>query len=277
MLKYLFICFALFFSTNSKSQNFDLAEAEKSLVLLRLNCLQEENDSLKLILNQSFNEQLIKVLSSKNSLNYSFDSLKSIAILTASDGSFRIYNWEISFANNSKSYFGIVQSLNKKKQQVQLTTLLDKSTQLKKPENSILDAENWYGAHYYKLIETKHKKKSYYTLLGANWSNMLVRKKIIDVIRIGSDGKVKFGEALFQNNKITQKRVLFNYSSEISMSLRYDENKKMILFDHLVPRESNLKGQFEFYGPDLSIDGYLFVKGKWVLKEDIDARNQKNR
>lgn len=257
------------------AQNLDLKTTEDTLFLLRQSCLQEENDSVKLIWNKKFMTLLKQTLEQKAALEYSFDTLKSIAILTPEDNSFRIFNWEISFSDNSIAYFGVVQSFNRKKNLILVVELTDNSTGIKKPENTLLDANAWYGAHYYKLIETKKKKKKYYTLLGANWSNLLIRKKIIDVISLGADGKVKFGEALFQNNKVTQKRVLFYYASEVSMSLRYDEKKHLILFDHLVPREPQLKGQFEFYGPDMSIDGYYFSKGKWILKEDIDARNEK--
>ncbi len=275
-MKKLIVCiFGLFVSSLLSAQNNTFIVVEDSLFKLRNVILLEESDSLKLQLNTKFTAQFQRILSLPNSINYPFDTLKSIAILTPEDKSFRIFNWEISLSDNSISYFGIIQTINKNKNKSSVIVLNDKSSGLKKPELSILDANNWYGAHYYKLIETKRKKKYYYTLLGANWSHPLVRKKIIEVIRIGKDGKVKFGEAIFQMNNVAIKRVLFQYASEISMSLRFDENKKMILFDHLVPREPNLKGQFEFYGPDMSIDGFDFLKGKWVYKEDVDARNQK--
>lgn len=275
MKKSILYILAALFSHLVQAQSIDFRAEEDSLLKLRTTCLLEESDSIKIQLNKQFTAYLLQVLAKNNSMLFGFDSLKSLAILVPEDKSFRIINWEIGFSDNSIAYFGLVQHFSKKKNQMQLTELIDKSSNVKKPENVVLDAANWYGAHYYKLIETKKKKKKYYTLLGANWSNTLVRKKIIDVITIGNDGKVKFGDAIFQHKTGTFKRIILNYASEISVSLRYDESKKMILFDHLVPREPNLKGQFEFYGPDMSIDGYSFQKGKWLFKEDIDARNQK--
>ena len=274
MKKYFILSFLLIVQ-NLSAQSLALKTTEDSLFLFRERSLLEENDSIKLIWNKKFTALLQQTLAQTVSLTYSFDTLKSIAVLVPSDKSFRIFNWELSFSDNSIGYYGLIQSSSKKKNQVQVVELKDNSAQIKKPESATLDASNWYGAHYYKLIETQKKKKKYYTLLGANWSNVLIRKKIIDVVSIGPDGKIKFGDAIFQNNKQSFKRVLFHYAAEISMSLRYDENKQMILFDHLVPREPQLKGQYEFYGPDMSIDGYTFSKGKWNLKEDIDARNEK--
>ena len=270
-MKQLYITLLLFLSFQySQAQ---MSASEDSLKTIQSTILQQENDSLKKILNEKFIAVLMRALANASSINYPFDSLKTISILTPSDKSFRIYNWEISFSDASIAYFGLIQSMNKKKNAITLTLLSDQSPSIKKPENTALDAKNWYGAHYYKLIETKLKKKKYYTLLGANWSSILLRKKIIDVISIGNDGKPKFGEAIFKSDKIISKRIVFQYAEEVSMSLRYDTNKDMILFDHLSPRSPELKGQYEFYAPDLSVDGYQWKKGKWNYVNDVDARN----
>ena len=47
----------------------------------------------------------------------------------------------------------------------------------------------------------------------------------------------------------------------------------MIVFDHLSPRSDSQKGQFQYYGPDMSFDAFVFEKGKWTYKKDVDARN----
>jgi hypothetical protein len=59
------------------------------------------------------------------------------------------------------------------------------------------------------------------------------------------------------------------------MSLRYEEDRKRIVFDHLSPPDASLKGQTQYYGPDLSYDAYYWKKGRWQLRENIDARNRK--
>lgn len=259
------------------SQSGSLAAYEDSIIRLHQEVLETENDSTKLIVNSRFGALITRAANQENSINYSFDSLRSISILTASDKSFRIFNWEIGLSDGSINYYGIIQTLNRKTNQYTVTQLTDQSIKFKKAETLVLEPGNWYGAHYYKLIETKYKKKVVYTLLGANWSNALVRKKIIEPLQIGNDAKAKFGAAIFQTKTNGLKRIVFYYSSEVSMSLRYDDNRKQILYDHLVPRSPELKGQYEFYGPDMSIDGLHFKKGKWQLLEDVDARNEKRK
>ena len=48
---------------------------------------------------------------------------------------------------------------------------------------------------------------------------------------------------------------------------------KMIMFDHLSPSRPSYTGNYEYYGPDFSYDGFRFEKDAWVLTEQIDMRN----
>ena len=59
------------------------------------------------------------------------------------------------------------------------------------------------------------------------------------------------------------------------MSLRYEPGPGMIVFDHLAPSDPRpeSKGVYSLYGPDLSYDGLQFVKGSWILKEDLEMKN----
>ena len=40
--------------------------------------------------------------------------------------------------------------------------------------------------------------------------------------------------------------------------------------------EASFEGQYQFYGPDLSYDGFEFKNGKWLYIKDVDARNSKS-
>ena len=57
------------------------------------------------------------------------------------------------------------------------------------------------------------------------------------------------------------------------MGLKYDERFKMIVFDHLSPIRPELAGDYKFYGPDFSYDGYKFENGFWVYMPDLDVTN----
>jgi hypothetical protein len=56
------------------------------------------------------------------------------------------------------------------------------------------------------------------------------------------------------------------------MSLAWNSKMKMIIFDHLAPPNSSYTGNYAYYGPDFSYDGFRFEEGKWELVEKVDVR-----
>ena len=61
------------------------------------------------------------------------------------------------------------------------------------------------------------------------------------------------------------------------MTLRYNNSLNAIVFDHLAPKEEYLESQFQFYGPDLSYDAFIFRRGKWNFEEEVDVQNPKSK
>jgi hypothetical protein len=212
---------------------------------------------------------LRKSLNAEQSFSKNYDSLKTVAVFTTPDRKFRIFNWETQNEEGRPSYFAWIQFADGRIQE-----LNDRSRSLSRTEKSLLEAEKWWGAHYYKLVQKTYKKKTYYILLGANFSDPVKRKKIIEVLSIDRHGEIKFGAPIFENDKQVLNRVIFEYRPDVSMSVRYEEEKERIIFDHLSPPDESLKGQTQYYGPDLSYDAYYWKKGRWKLRENVDARNK---
>lgn len=242
-----------------------------SKIILDIRKTEEERTAS----NTNFKNILKRCLEKEGAQNFNFDSVNSIARLEPKDKSFVILNWEMPHNDGTYTYYAFVLHKNNKTKSYQLTELVDASLSIKKPESAVLKASNWYGAHYYKIIQVKRKRITYYCLLGADWNDRLSKKKLMEVLSFEKDGSLKFGAPIINYNKITVSCLIFEYSSKVSMSLNYDEKRKRIIFDHLSPIEEGLKGQYQFYAPDLSYDALKFKKGKWQHIENIDARNGK--
>ena len=132
---------------------------------------EEYNDSITSMIPESF--------------DYAFDSLSNMmGKLKSPDKTFRIYNWNVSYLNGRYNYFGYIQYFSKEDKVYKIYTLADKSDEVKKPENEVLDYTQWYGALYYTIIPVKYKKNNYYTLLALDLNNMLTKKtkKIVRTI-----------------------------------------------------------------------------------------------
>ncbi|MBN2892225.1 MAG: hypothetical protein JXL97_10180 [Bacteroidales bacterium] len=214
------------------------------------------------------------LLSNPNSFNDSLAPLKEYSsILTSDDGKVKIITWNIFFKTGEYFYYGYVQYLTGKENEFHFVKLLDKSAEINKPEMQDLLPEKWYGCLYYQIVTTKYKKEKLYTLLGWDGNSFITNKKIIDVLTI-RNGKVKFGAA-FEIAGEKSKRVIFEYTNQASMTLRWDEREKMIIWDHLAPESPKYEGIYEFYGPDFTHDAVKFKKGKWLFQEDIYVENPK--
>jgi len=222
-----------------------------------------------------FIKTLVSALKLPNSFEYPFDSVTSISILRSQDKIFRIFTWHLRTDDGLYRYYGAIQKNNKEK--LELYALFDNGAFIPNPEDTIVDKNGWFGAHYYSIVETKKSPKNKsYVLLGWKGNDPKITMKVIDVLTFDEQGAPQFGQPIFKVGKTTKTRVIFQHSSNVSMILRYLPNKKWIVFDHLAAPGANQIGQWEFYGPDLSYDGFAFKKKKWVLMENIELRNEKS-
>jgi hypothetical protein len=69
-------------------------------------------------------------------------------------------------------------------------------------------------------------------LLGWDGHNKMTKRKFVEPLTI-SKNSLKFGRAVFKMERGVQKRLVFEYSADVSMSLRYQEKQARLVFDHL--------------------------------------------
>jgi hypothetical protein len=121
--------------------------------------------------------------------------------------------------------------------------------------------------------------EEFYTLIAWDGNDKLTQRKFIDILSFKPDGTPVFGKDVFKFPGKFAKRIMFEYASEVAMSLKYNTNRKQIVFSHLAPNglDPTLEGQFQYYGPDGSFDALEMKKGKWVYEPAIDIRKDKDK
>ncbi len=262
-------------------------ELEDSLQTLELRVFYSKKISDRFEANKQFIAYWASVLKEEKSIQYPFDSLKEVSRLLSPDKKFRIITWNIFKEDGTHAYFGFIQVNNSKTvkkgvfkkettAQYEVFPLVDKSASVKTPESYVGDPSKWFGMLYYEIIKSDD---DFYTLLGWDGNEKLTQRKFIDVLSFKPDGTPVFGKDVFKMPGKFGKRIMFEYAAEVAMSLKYNDNRKQIIFSHLAPNTLDpiLIGQYQYYGPDGSFDGLTMKKGKWVYEPAIDIRKDKDK
>jgi hypothetical protein len=222
------------------------------------------NDSVKFIIN-SYSE-------SDTVFTHRFTNLKYLGQVTSKNSGLKIITWNLLLKDSASRYYCYF--INNTGKMNHLYRLEGKYNDAPVKSDITYSEKNWYGALYYDLRLYKQDKKPYWVLLGIDYGNPSITRKIIDILSFSPDGGIVFGRKLFATEDVTKYREVLEYSSEVVISLKFLSDKS-IIFDHLVPVSPALKGEKEFYGPDFSFDTYNLEKGIWKFKSDVDARNKK--
>ena len=273
----------LYFSSFTKAQNIEhLSKVEDTLNSIAARIPNKLHDFERLSLNEEFKNVLLKALEEDGSMDFPFDSLNNVSVLTATDNSFRIMTWYIPLPDGTFEFFGFFQAKDERLETLNLYSLSDNVEASDELIYKQLTFDNWHGAYYYRLIHTRHNREDYYTLLGWRSDNMLTRKRIIEPLRLAAKGRPVFGVPLFTYEDNRYRRVVFEYSANINMFMDYERHSLfetrrshyMIVFDRVEPSHPKLKGHYQFYFPETNIiDAFIFENGRWVFYPEVDARN----
>jgi len=248
-------------------------------------------DQDKFVANQKFLGFMRQALAIEGAFDFGFDSLTFIGRLNAPDNAFRIFNWNMPMDDGTHKYYAFIivdqekiEGKKKKKSHLKapgkfvVYELTDQSDFIRSPELASLNCDKWFGCLYYKIILTENKGKRYYTLFGWDGNTAMTWKKVIEVMTFAKDGQPLFGEEmLFQVNKLSKRRVIFEFKAEMAMTLKYEEKEKRIVYDVLAPEVSGAEGMYQFYVNTGAYDTYKWKKGKWLYIPDQDIRNDKTK
>ena len=197
-----------------------------------------------------------------------------MGILTSRDGLFRVFTWNVPLREWEHEYHGVIQVHDRSSDSLRVHVLVNRLNDIPDLLHAQTGEDMWPGALYYDLRMEKHRKEVFYTLIGFNFNDRWSDKKIIDILHFDGDMNPIFGKPVFRTPAGMQHRVVFEYSGEVAMNLRYNPDLKMIVYDHLSPIEPELKGHPRFYAPDFTYDGYRFKRGLWEYQSEVDVRNR---
>jgi hypothetical protein len=279
MKKYIITALSLLlFSGFAVSQTApDLKEIETQINMLA----NQMHSDTSLANRQSYADEIKKLmqdnLTQKGSYTYPFTDIKGVSMLQPADKKFRIFTWEMFVDKNTYKQFGIIQTSDEK-----IYTLEDKSEEMvKQAEFLRLKPENWYGALYYHIQPyTTANNETHYLLLGRDSYSFYERRKVVEILYFDFMSRPRFGNSVIQvkdgqGRMRMVNRYFLQYTTIAAVTLRYDPQLNLVVFDHLVTGAPLEPGAPISYMPDGSFNGLKLVKGKWdfvdmVFKYDSD-------
>lgn len=253
----------------------DLSKVEMDLRSYADSIVRGSSEEVRSKAFSDFNDLMEKVMMTEGSFSYPFDSVPSLSKHTSADGRFRIYTWLMpSIELGRYLYTGIIQFGQTGKPHIRLTDVRDI---YQDHESRAYSDGEWYGAVYYDMFSRKVKGQVSYYLLGWRGNDQFTTSKVIDVVTFDESGSPVLGSPVFLGpGEKVRHRVVFTFSAQAVMLLRYEERKKRIVFDHLSPAVDKAEGDHRYYGPDFTYDAFRYRRGVWQYREHLELRNRGN-
>ena len=270
----LIICFLIYSFSDLFGQSSLTIE---KISRLRQASINQTSDWDKLATNDSLILEIEEFLNQEGSFKTNLSEVPYLGDLKSPDLTFRIITWNVSMEDGTYKYYCYIQNAQANKNGISWYKLTDKHFEIKRMETRNLDADNWFGCLYYTIIPFKQNKNTLYALLGWEGHNKFSNRKVIECLYFDKNGTPRFGKTVFKDEKITKRRVVFEYSKDAYLLLRYNPDLKSIIFNRLEPMKPELEGLFAFYQPILTYDSFVLKKGNWLLKKDINPTNNKDK
>ena len=258
--------------SKKKKPAVDFTPVEESIQQLFMDIRETKDDSLAIDLHRQIEDILAKTLETPEAYKHKFDSLRIIGRIDAPRKDFRLFNWNHSSRDGTYRYFALIVFPGQNDEPNKVIRLRETTDSIARPDQQTLDQNQWLGCLYYKITPRKKGKDGtyYYTLLGLDMNNLQTKKKYIELLSFDANGTPQFGAPIIELNKWQKHRIVFEYSSTVSMYLEYNRFRRRIEFDHLAPLMPYLVGQYEYYEPDEFRDALKFRRGQWKHIKDIE-------
>jgi hypothetical protein len=231
------------------------------------------NDGERVLINDSIISLIDSYVESDSVFHHNFTNLRYLGQITSSDSVVKIVTWNLLLSTGSGLYYCYFIKKQENGRGNRIYRLISAYNDNPVKTDTLYHERDWYGALYYNLKPFVFNNRKCWILLGIDYGNPLISRKIIDVLSFNPDGSIIFGEKMFDSGEKLKFRDVFEYASNGLMSLRFSSDSS-IVFDHLVPFRPELKNDRQYYGPDYSFDAYILNNGFWKLTINVDVRNK---
>jgi hypothetical protein len=267
----LIIC--TFFSPGNASSQPPVNNTAEVLEKLYSRLVDNFDDANRLQINDSIRLIIDRYVVSDTVFNHRFSNLRYLGQITSPDSLLKIITWNLLLTSGPSRYYCYFIRKQAAGKENKIYRLTADYTEDPIVTDTIYYQNDWHGALYYDLKPYHANDNKCWILLGIDYGNPFISRKIIDVLSFTPENTIVFGKKWFASGENLKFREVFEYASNGMMSLRFSSDSS-IVFDHLVPFSPDMTNDRKYYGPDYSFDAYIFKNGIWKLTVNVDARNK---
>ena len=259
----------LFVHSQIKSQSvYNIDSSGIQLQKLASRIQEDTIPSNRLRADSIFTRALVQTLKSPYSFKYKFDSLSAIKRISAPDGRFIFFSWQIDLGDGTYRQRGAMQ-LPTNDGQLKLLPFFDNSDFVQNNTLGVYDRKKWIGAIYYDIIPIQYQGGTIYTLLGFDENNTTVSKKIIEVLRFENEEPILGGDFFKYPNDPTYPigivdRFIYNFKKGSNAVIKYEKLQNRIMISELASTDNDLKNQ-ETLVPSGNFKYFAWMNNKWEL------------
>jgi hypothetical protein len=268
------LIFILFFGMIPLTGQTGLRDTPLILEDLYKRITDTKDESEKLRLNDSIKLIISSYAASDSVFIHRFETLRYLGQIISPDMKLKIITWNVFMRNSPNRYFCYIVRKGERKQKNSVYFLAGQNHEEPIRTDITYNSGNWYGALYYAIQPFRKKRQTHYILLGLDYGNINVARKLIDVLSFTSGGDLLFGLDCIEKNNVTRQREVFEYSPEGIVSLRMETPKK-IVFDRVTTISTGHGDGSELSGAGITFDAYVFKRGSWRFISDVDVKNKK--
>jgi hypothetical protein len=224
------------------------------------------NDSIRIIIDSYVESDTV--------FKSRFNNIRHLGQITSPDNSIKMLTWNLVLDSGTNRYFCYFIRKTGRATKNKIYRLSAAYSEKAIRTDTIYSQRNWYGALYYDIRPFQTGGKKSWILLGIDYGNPAVSRKVIDVLNFTEQDSIIFGSKCFIKGEDVRYRDVLQYSSKGTMTLRFG-SVRSIIFDHLVPFPGSPKNDPQYYGSDYSFDAYNFKNGLWKFSLNVDVRNKK--
>ena len=269
----LYLILFIYISTGILKGQVQENDTPQALETLFNRLIDNYNDNDRIRINDSIRIIIDGYVKSDSVFSYQFSNLRYLGQITSPDSLLKIITWNLVLENQPGRYFCYFIKKGEPGKENKIFRLSANYNENNVRTDTTYNISSWYGALYYDLKPFIINNQRCWVLLGIDYGNTFVSRKIVEVLNFTNEDSILFGRKWFISGEEKIYRVVFEYASNAMMSLRFRSDSSVV-FDHLVPIIPSQKADRQYYGPDYSFDAYNFENGNWKLIINVDVRNQ---